>query len=161
MSPFAKINTSKSPLLYAVIAALLVTLIGGGVLAVSQHKNVTLDVDGERRQVAGTGNGPIAAFTDALAGIGINVRVLDYHEHALSSGSDALAAAYVECAIDGEVRWDTSKPDGQPRRMLETSRAAAEFGFAAKTDLATGLARTIEWFRSIDMSHYRPPTPRF
>ncbi|GAA1175810.1 2-isopropylmalate synthase [Ornithinimicrobium humiphilum] len=65
----------------------------------------TLDVDGERRQVAGTGNGPIAAFTDALAGIGINVRVLDYHEHALSAGSDALAASYVECEVDGEVRW--------------------------------------------------------
>ena len=64
-----------------------------------------LGVDGVEHQVIGTGNGPIAAYTEALAGLGIDVRVLDYQEHALSSGSDALAAAYVECAIDGEVRW--------------------------------------------------------
>nr|WP_229735037.1 2-isopropylmalate synthase [Ornithinimicrobium tianjinense] len=62
-------------------------------------------VEGEPRHISGTGNGPIAAFTDALSTIGVDVRVLDYHEHALSSGSDALAASYVECAVDGEVRW--------------------------------------------------------
>ncbi len=67
--------------------------------------DATLTVDGVQHQVRGTGNGPIAAFTDALSTIGVDVRVLDYHEHALSSGSDALAASYVECAIDGEVRW--------------------------------------------------------
>ena len=49
--------------------------------------------------------------------------------------------------FSGEIVWDPSKPDGQPRRMLETSRAAKEFGFTAKTDLATGLAKTIEWYR--------------
>ncbi len=65
----------------------------------------SVTVHGEERRVVGTGNGPIAAFTDALASEGIDVRVLDYHEHALSSGSDALAASYVECAIDGAVRW--------------------------------------------------------
>jgi 2-isopropylmalate synthase len=65
----------------------------------------TVVVDGAERTVTGTGNGPIAAYTDALASVGVDVRVLDYHEHALSSGSDALAAAYVECAVNGEVRW--------------------------------------------------------
>ncbi|WP_134772477.1 2-isopropylmalate synthase [Ornithinimicrobium flavum] len=65
----------------------------------------TVVVDGRERAVTGTGNGPIAAYTDALASVGVDVRVLDYQEHALSSGSDALAAAYVECAVDGEVRW--------------------------------------------------------
>lgn len=64
-----------------------------------------IGVGGTEQQVSGTGNGPIAAYTDALARLGIDVRVLDYHEHALSAGSDALAAAYVECAVDGEVRW--------------------------------------------------------
>jgi GDP-L-fucose synthase len=49
--------------------------------------------------------------------------------------------------FSGKIVWDPSKPDGQPRRMLETSRAAKEFGFTAKTDLATGLAKTIEWYR--------------
>ena len=42
---------------------------------------------------------------EGLTGLGIDVRVLDYSEHALSAGEDAYAAAYVECAIAGEVRW--------------------------------------------------------
>ena len=60
---------------------------------------------GERRTLEGTGNGPIAAFVDALGTIGYDVRVLDYAEHALSSGGDAIAAAYVECAVGGQVLW--------------------------------------------------------
>ena len=48
---------------------------------------------------------PIAAFIDALAALGVDVRVLDYAEHALSAGGDASAAAYVECAVDGRVMW--------------------------------------------------------
>ena len=54
---------------------------------------------GEARQLEGTGNGPISAFCDALAGAGIGVRVLDYSEHALSAGSDAKAAAFLECEV--------------------------------------------------------------
>ena len=46
----------------------------------------------------------------------------------------------------GEIRWDKSKPDGQPRRMLDTSRAEKEFGFKAKTDFNEGLKRTIAWY---------------
>ena len=46
----------------------------------------------------------------------------------------------------GEIRWDSSKPDGQPRRCLDTSRAEKEFGFKAKTDFETGLKKTIEWY---------------
>jgi GDP-L-fucose synthase len=45
----------------------------------------------------------------------------------------------------GEVRWDTSKPDGQPRRLLDTTRAEQQFGFAASTSLRDGLGRTIRW----------------
>jgi GDP-L-fucose synthase len=44
------------------------------------------------------------------------------------------------------VRWNTSKPDGQPRRCLDTSRAAAEFSWRSKTSLQQGLAKTIEWY---------------
>jgi GDP-L-fucose synthase len=47
----------------------------------------------------------------------------------------------------GRVVWDTSKPDGQPRRALDTSRARLEFGFEAKTDLQTGLRKTIDWYK--------------
>jgi 2-isopropylmalate synthase len=60
---------------------------------------------GEELTVEGVGNGPIAAFIDALAATGIDVRVLDYHEHALSAGGDAKAAAYVECAVGDRVLW--------------------------------------------------------
>lgn len=47
----------------------------------------------------------------------------------------------------GEVVWDRSKPDGQPRRMLDTSRAEIEFGFRAETTFEVGLKRTIDWYR--------------
>jgi 2-isopropylmalate synthase len=74
---------------------------------------VNVYVDGERRELIGIGNGPIAAFVEAINEIrsvssgpgGYDVRVLDYHEHALSSGGDATAAAYVECAVRGRELW--------------------------------------------------------
>ena len=46
----------------------------------------------------------------------------------------------------GEIRWDTSKPDGQPRRCLDTSKAKREFGFEAKADFKEGLRKTIDWY---------------
>lgn len=68
--------------------------------------DASLIIRGEERQVSGEGNGPVSAFIDALAGIGGHVRVLDYVEHAMSSGSDARAAAYVECELgDHDVLW--------------------------------------------------------
>jgi len=48
--------------------------------------------------------------------------------------------------FDGEIRWDPSKPDGQPRRALDTSRAREQFGFVAKTGFEEGLRRTIDWY---------------
>ncbi len=72
---------------------------------------VNVYVDGEIRELQGSGNGPLSAFVDAINGLDetglgrFDVRVLDYHEHALSSGGDAIAAAYVECAVGEEVRW--------------------------------------------------------
>ncbi len=47
----------------------------------------------------------------------------------------------------GEIRWDPSKPDGQPRRCLDVSRAEREFGFRAQTDFRHGLLKTINWYR--------------
>jgi 2-isopropylmalate synthase len=66
---------------------------------------VSVVVDGVERALVGRGNGPIAAFVDALAVLGHDVRVLDYAEHALSAGGDALAAAYVECSIGERILW--------------------------------------------------------
>ena len=49
--------------------------------------------------------------------------------------------------FDGEIKWDTTKPDGQPRRCLDISKACKEFGFKAKTDFRDGLKKTIEWYK--------------
>ncbi|MCP2624007.1 2-isopropylmalate synthase [Mycolicibacterium smegmatis] len=62
-------------------------------------------VNGEEREIVGAGNGPLAAFCDALGALGINVNVRDYSEHAMSAGEEAQAAAYVEAEIDGKTVW--------------------------------------------------------
>jgi 2-isopropylmalate synthase len=66
---------------------------------------VELTDNGVPVALSGRGNGPIAAFVDALSDIDVDVRVLDYAEHALSAGGDARAAAYVECAVGERVLW--------------------------------------------------------
>jgi len=65
----------------------------------------TVRVESDLHEIRGSGNGPLAAFVDALAGIGFDVRVLDYQEHAMGGGDDARAAAYVECAVEDNVLW--------------------------------------------------------
>jgi 2-isopropylmalate synthase len=64
-------------------------------------------VDGELQSLEGEGNGPLSAFVAAINELPAqyDVRVLDYAEHALSSGGDALAAAYVECLVRDSVYW--------------------------------------------------------
>jgi GDP-L-fucose synthase len=52
------------------------------------------------------------------------------------------------CRFAGEVRWDATKPDGQPRRCLDVTRARDEFGFVAKTPFRDGLAETIAWYEA-------------
>lgn len=51
------------------------------------------------------------------------------------------------CGFEGEIVWDTTRPNGQPRRMLDTSRAKERFGFTAKTSFEEGLTKTIAWYR--------------
>ncbi|HEV2934587.1 MAG TPA: 2-isopropylmalate synthase [Streptosporangiaceae bacterium] len=81
-----------------------------------------ISADGEAQQVEGVGNGPISAFCDALATIGFHARVLDYTEHALTQGTDAQAAAYVECEIGSQVFWgvgvDTNTVTASMRAVL-------------------------------------------
>jgi 2-isopropylmalate synthase len=78
--------------------------------------------DGSPHQVQGVGNGPISAFCDALATIGVSARVLDYNEHALTEGTDAQAAAYLECEIADQVFWgvgiDTNTVTASMRAVL-------------------------------------------
>ncbi len=57
----------------------------------------------------------------------------------------------------GTVRWDTSKPNGQPRRSLDVSRAKAAFDFSAPTDFLTGLRRTVEWWDGVARENLKKP----
>ena len=50
--------------------------------------------------------------------------------------------------FEGELIWDATQPDGQPRRRLDVTRAEREFGFLAKTSLVDGLRHTIEWYQN-------------
>ena len=69
------------------------------------EQTVELIVRGESRHFEGEGNGPVDAFVHGMRQAGADIRVLDYSEHALSAGGDAVAAAYVECEIAGEIVW--------------------------------------------------------
>jgi GDP-L-fucose synthase len=61
---------------------------------------------------------------------------------------DALAKVISSMTgFEGSIEWDSSRPDGQPRRRLDISRAKQEFGFEARTALLTGLTKTIEWYQ--------------
>lgn len=89
---------------------------------------------------------------DAALGI---VRATEHYDKPepvnLGSGKEISIRELIEliCRLmdfQGEIRWDSTKPDGQPRRMLDVSRAEREFGFRVKTDFEDGLKRTIAWY---------------
>lgn len=62
--------------------------------------------------------------------------------------AELVAAIARACGYTGRLVWDTTKPDGQPRKSLDTSRAAEGFGWRASVDLDEGLRRTVAWYRS-------------
>jgi GDP-L-fucose synthase len=71
----------------------------------------------------------------------------------LGSGQEISIKGLVEkmakmLEYTGRITWDTSKPNGQPRRLLDISRAKEKFGFSAKVALDEGLHRTIDWYLS-------------
>jgi GDP-L-fucose synthase len=61
---------------------------------------------------------------------------------------DLATKIAVITGFSGKIIWDATKPNGQPRRCLDVSRAGREFGFRAATPFDTGLRRTIEWYQS-------------
>ncbi|WP_323793371.1 2-isopropylmalate synthase [Nocardioides sp.] len=95
---------------------------------------VNVTVEGQALTLEGTGNGPIAAFVTAINALpqDFDVRVLDYHEHALSSGGDAIAAAYVECAVGDELYWgvglDANIVTASLRAVISAVNRAAAVG---------------------------------
>ena len=92
---------------------------------------------------------------DAAQGIVLATERYDRREPVnLGAGREVTIRQLVEtivrlCGFAGETRWDPSKPDGQPRRMLDTSRAKELFGFEAESDLEGGLRRTIDWYAGV------------
>ncbi|MBI3615717.1 MAG: GDP-L-fucose synthase [Candidatus Omnitrophica bacterium] len=72
------------------------------------------------------------------------VNVGSGHEISIKSLAEMIAQL---CGYPGKIVWDTTKPNGQPRRKVDTSRAKKRFGFQAKVKLEEGLRRTIQWYR--------------
>ena len=108
----------------------------------------------ESAELWGTGK-PTREFLyveDAAEGIILAAEKYDKPEPVnLGSGTEISSKDLAEliCRLmdyKGEIRWDTSRPDGQPRRLLDTSRAEKEFGFGAKTLFEEGLKKTIDWY---------------
>ncbi|ANS26668.1 transglycosylase family protein [Rhodococcus opacus] len=112
MSPFAKINSARSPLLYAVVALLLATLIAGGVMAVVRHKNVTLDVDGEKISLSTMTTSVDAALSDAGYSISDRDVVAPERDATLSDGDTVVLrrAREVSLTVDGQPKtvWTTA-----------------------------------------------------
>ncbi len=92
----------------------------------------TVKIDGVETEIRGEGNGPLAAFVDALGTVGIDVGVLDYSEHAMSAGEEAAAAAYVEASVGGRTVWGvgiaTSITTASLRAVVSAVNRAARLG---------------------------------
>ncbi len=111
---------------------------------------------GDKQMIAwGTGS-PTREFLyvdDAAEGIALATERYDQPDPVnLGSGMEISIKALTELVaeltgFDGEIIWDSSQPDGQPRRALDTQRAEQAFGFKASTDFRAGLTRTIAWYR--------------
>lgn len=104
--------------------------------------------------VWGTGNASREFLYVEDAAEGIVLAAEKYNEPApvnLGAGFEMVIKELVPliaklCGFQGKIVWDTSRPDGQPRRMLDVSRAREKFGFTARTSFEEGLRRTIEWY---------------
>ena len=120
------------------------------------HKCFEAKARGDDHIVAWGDGSPTREFlyvADAARGIALATEHYNKPEPVnLGSGfeisiKDLLAIIARLTGFAGEIVWDTSKPNGQPRRALNTDRARQEFGFEARTDFETGLRRMVEWYR--------------
>jgi len=114
-----------------------------------------IDNNYDELEVWGTGAATREFFYVEDAAEAIYLATLLYNKSEpvnLGSGSEISIMELTKIIADlsgfsGQIIWDKSKPDGQPKRMLDTSKAMKEFGFVAKTDIKTGLVKTIEWYK--------------
>jgi len=126
------------------------------------RKMVEAGERGEREIVLWGDGSPTREFLyveDCAEGILLAVEGYDGSEPVnLGTGAEISIRALAELigeltGFDGEIVWDTSKPNGQPRRALDTSRAEELFGFRAGTPLREGLERTVAWYRTSAPAH--------
>jgi len=117
---------------------------------------------GEREIVLWGDGSPTREFLhveDCAEGIVLAAQRYDGAEPVnLGTGAEISIRALAELigeltGFDGEIVWDTSKPNGQPRRALDTSRAMELFGFRARTALREGLEQTVAWYRTAAPAH--------
>lgn len=120
------------------------------------RKCVEAAARGDRRIVVWGDGSPTREFLyvdDAAEGLVLGAERYDGPEPVnLGSGEEIAIRDLVPliarlCGFKGDIVWDTTKPNGQPRRRLDTTRAEAWLGFKARTRLEQGLVRTIEWYR--------------
>jgi len=117
--------------------------------------------DGPPRVVVwGTGNATREFFYVEDAAEAIILAMEQYNKSDpinIGAGFEISIRELVELIVEftgfkGQITWDKTKPDGQPRRMLDTSRAEREFGFRAQTPFEEGLQKTIDWYRKLRIS---------
>ena len=121
-------------------------------------RKFTEALDDNKKEVVVWGTGKASReflyVEDAARGIILATEKYDKSDPVnIGAGFEIKIKDLVELIADitgfqGKIRWDTTKPDGQPRRCLDVSRAKKEFGFEAKTDFREGLEKTIEWYKS-------------
>ena len=115
-----------------------------------------IDAHADKIEVWGTGSATREFFyvEDADAAIYLATKLYNKSEPVnIGAGYEISIKEITELIVrltgfQGKIAWDKSKPDGQPRRMLDTNKATQEFGFKAQTDLTTGLTKTIDWYRN-------------
>jgi GDP-L-fucose synthase len=115
-----------------------------------------IDNHTDKIDVWGTGSAPREFFYVEDAAEAISLASVFYNKSEpvnIGAGFEISIRDLTELVVritgfQGRIVWDVTKPDGQPRRMLDTSKASKEFGFKAKTNLVTGLTRTIEWYKN-------------
>ncbi|ESP62931.1 UDP-glucose 4-epimerase [Smithella sp. ME-1] len=114
-----------------------------------------IDNKSDKLEVWGTGTATREFFYVEDAAEAIYQATLSYNKSEpvnIGTGSEISIKNLTKLIVKltgftGKISWDKSKPDGQPKRMLDTSKALKEFGFTARTDIITGLSKTIEWYR--------------
>ena len=114
-----------------------------------------IDNNSDKLEVWGTGSATREFFYVEDAAEAIYLATLSYNKSEpvnLGTGSEISIKELIKIIADlsgfsGQIIWDKSKPDGQPKRMLDTSKALIEFGFVSRTSIITGLVKTIEWYK--------------